>query len=73
MNDIVFRESANGICKSTNLLCLEISEHVNDYFLIHLGFAAHTSFPLCLTFQDAPCVVGDLCFLQICRTYGAFD
>jgi hypothetical protein len=36
----------------------EISEHVNDYFLIHLGFAAHTTFPLCLTFPDAPCVGG---------------
>jgi hypothetical protein len=52
-----------------------MSKSRNDHsiFFIRLGYAAHTTFPLCLTFHDAPCVVGDFCFLQIYRTYGAFD
>jgi hypothetical protein len=54
----------------------EISEHINDYSFIYLGYAAHISFSLFFSFPDAPCVVGDLCFLQIPLvrdTYGAFD
>jgi hypothetical protein len=54
---------------------LEKGEYKGDFIIFDVVLVLRRiqPYPLCLAFPDAPCVVGDLCFLQLCSTYGAFD
>lgn len=55
----------------------KMDEEINQTIIFLFSFSSVLRriqpFPFVYSFRDAPFVVGGFCFLQIFRTYGAFD